>query len=72
MGGVHGASRNIDRPAGVAFSLQIRGDSVEPIEASRACNLLAHDDRGPDGAGESKEVGPQMPWIVSTGAFAGD
>lgn len=72
MGGVHGASRDINRPAGVTFSLQISGDSVEPIIASRSRNLLSHKDSGPSGTGEAKDVGPQMPWIVSTGAFPRD
>jgi hypothetical protein len=72
VGGVHGASRDIDRPAGVVFSLQISGDSVEPIVASLSRNLLSHEFRGPAGTGEPKDVGPQMPWIVSTGAFARD
>jgi hypothetical protein len=54
MGGVHGASRNIDRPAGVTFSFQISADSVEPTVASRARNLLSHEDRGPADADESK------------------
>lgn len=69
---VDGASRNIDRPAGVAFSLQISGNSVEPTVASRSCNLFTHDDRGPDGSDEAKEVGPQMPWIVLPKSFSCD
>jgi hypothetical protein len=69
---VDGASRNIDPPAGVTFSFQISPDSVEPTIASRSRNLFSHDDRGPDGADELKEVGPQVPWIVGPEAFAGD
>ena len=72
MGGVHGASRDIDAPAGVVFSRQISAHSVEPTVASLSRNLFSHDDRGPDGADESKEVGPQMPWVVDTAAFARD
>jgi hypothetical protein len=34
--------------------------------------LLSHDDRGPAGGDEAKEVRPQMPWIVDTGSFARD
>ena len=71
VGGVHGRSRDIDRPAGVIFTSQISGDSVEPIEASLSRNLLSNDDSGPAGTDEAKHVGPQMPWIVSPGAFAG-
>ncbi len=69
--GVHGASRDIDRPAGVVFSLQISAHSVEPTIARRSANLFSHDDRGPDGADKAKEVGPQMPRIVDTASFAG-
>jgi hypothetical protein len=70
VGGVHRASRDIDRPAGVTFSLQISADSVEPTIASRSRNLLSHDDRGPTGSDKSKEVGPQVPWIVDTEPFS--
>jgi hypothetical protein len=72
VGGVHGESRDIDRPSGIAASLQISADSVEPIAASLARNLFSHDDSGPSGVDEAKEVGPQMPNVVDTGAFAGD
>jgi hypothetical protein len=72
MGGVHGASRDIDAPAGVTFSRQISAHSVEPTIASRSRNLLSHDDRGPAGTDEAKEVGPQMPCVVNTTAFARD
>lgn len=72
MGSVHGASRDIDAPPGVAFSRQIRQHSVEPTIASLARNLLSHDESGPAGTDEPKEVGPQMPRIVGTGAFPGD
>jgi hypothetical protein len=72
VGGVHGASRDIDPPAGVAFIRQISEHSVEPTIASRSRNLFSHDERGPTGGNEAKEVGPQVPWIVDTGAFAGD
>ena len=53
VGGVHGRSRDIDRPAGVARSSQISGDSVEPIEASLSRNLLSHHASGPAGGGEA-------------------
>jgi hypothetical protein len=69
---VDGASRDIDAPAGVTFSRQVSSHSVEPTIASRSRNLLSHDDRGPGGTDEAKEVGPQMPRIVSTGALASD
>jgi hypothetical protein len=72
VGGVHGASRDIDAPPGVTFTRQISDNSVEPTIPSRSRNLLSHDDRRPAGGDEAKEVGPQMPWIVDTGSFAGD
>jgi hypothetical protein len=72
MGGVHGESRDIDAPAGVTFSRQISAHSVEPTIASRSRNLLSHDDSGPSLTDEPKEVGPQMPNVVCTGAFASD
>lgn len=70
MGGVHGASRDIDTPAGVVFTRQIKANSVEPTIASRSRNLFSHDDRGPGGTDEAKKVGPQMPWIGDTSAAA--
>ncbi len=55
---VNGLSREIDRPAGVADTVQISGDSIEPSIPSRSRNLLSHDDRGPEGAEEAEKVGP--------------
>jgi hypothetical protein len=72
VGGIHRASRDINAPAGVTFSLQISAHSVEPTIASLSRNLLSHDDRGPTGGDEAMEVGPQVPWIVCTGSFACD
>jgi len=69
---IDGASRDIDRPAGVTFSFQISGNSVEPTIASRSRNLLSHDDRGPAGTDEAKEVGPQVPRIVGASTFSRD
>ena len=51
---VDGASRDIDRPDGVTFSLQISADSVEPTVARRARNLLSHDARGPTGSDKAE------------------
>lgn len=55
---VDGASRDINRPAGVTFSLQISGNSIEPAIASRSRNLLSQHDSGPGGTDEAKHVGP--------------
>jgi len=68
---VDGASRDIDAPAGVAFSRQISADSVEPTVASRSRNLLSHDDNGPTGTDEAMKVRPQMPWIICSKTFPG-
>jgi hypothetical protein len=65
------ASREINRPAGVTFSLQIIADSVEPTIASLSRNLLSHDDSGPSGTDEPMKVRPQMPWIIGSEPFAG-
>ena len=70
--GVHGASRDINPPAGVTFARQISLNSVEPTVAKRARNLLSHNDKGPAGADETKEVGPQMPCVVGAAASACD
>jgi hypothetical protein len=69
---IDGASRNIDRPAGVTVSFQVRSNSVEPTIASLARNLFSHDDMGPAGTDEAMKVRPQVPWIIDTGSFAGD
>jgi hypothetical protein len=76
MGGVHGASRDIDHPSPVSLLRQISSDSVEPMVASRSRNLLSHKDRRsePRGAAfmdESIHVGPQMPWVISTASLPG-
>lgn len=72
VGRVDGTSRDNDRPAGVVDACQVRSNSVEPVLANRRRNLLSHEDSGPSGTDEAKQVGPQVP-IVSLGfAFAGD
>lgn len=72
VGRVDGTSRDNDRPAGVADPFQVSSDSVEPVLANRRRNLLSHEDSGPSGTDESKQVGPQVP-IISLGfALAGD
>jgi hypothetical protein len=72
MGRIDGTSRDNGRPAGVADPFQVSRHSVEPVLANRRCNLLSHEDSGPAGTDESKQVGPQVP-IVSLGfALTGD
>ena len=72
MRGVDRESWEIGAPAGVAFSFQISANSVEPTVASRSRNLFSQYHRGPNGTDEAMKVGPQVPWIVNTGAFACD
>jgi len=72
VGRIDGRSRDNGRPAGVADTFHVSSDSVEPVLANRCRNLLSHEDSGPSGTGEAKQVGPQVP-IVSLGfALAGD
>jgi hypothetical protein len=66
MGRVDGTSRDNGRPAGVADACQVSVHSVEPVLANRRRNLFSHEDSGPSGTGEAKQVGPQVP-IVSLG-----
>jgi hypothetical protein len=69
---VNGASRYIEAFAGVAFSRQIRLNSVEPTIPSRSTNLFAKDDRRSAGGNEPVKVRPQVPWIVCPKSFPGD
>jgi hypothetical protein len=70
--GVDRESRNIDPPAGVAFSLQVSAHSVEPSVPSFSRNLLSQDDRGAAGGDEEVEVGPEVTGVVCSGTFARD
>jgi len=72
MGRVDGTSRDNGRPAGVVDSFQVSRHSVEPVLANRRRNLLSHDDSGPSGTDEAKEVGPQVPIVILGFAFARD
>jgi hypothetical protein len=64
MGRVDGTSWDNDRPAGVVLCFQVSRHSVEPVLANRRCNLFSHDDSGPSGTDEAKEVGPQVPIVI--------
>nr|WP_258014861.1 hypothetical protein [Stenotrophomonas maltophilia] len=72
MGRVDGTSWDNDRPAGVAFCFQVSRHSVEPVLANRRRNLFSHDDSGPSGTDEAKEVGPQVPIVILGFSFARD
>ncbi len=56
-----------DRPAGVAFSLQVCEYSIEPTVPNRTRNLLAKDDARAALADEPEHVGPEMTLVA--GAF---
>ena len=64
MGRVDGTSWDNDRPAGVVLCFQVSRHSVEPVLANRRRNLFSHDDSGPAGTDEAKEVGPQVPIVI--------
>jgi len=69
MGRVDGTSWDNDRPAGVVLCFQVSRNSVEPVLANRRRNLFSHDDSGPSGTDEAKEVGPQVPIVILGFAF---
>lgn len=69
---VDGTSRDNDRPPGVSDAFQVSEHSVEPTLANRCRNLLSHDDSGPSGTDETKEVGPQVPIIVGAALLSCD
>ena len=71
MGRIDGTSRDHGRPAGVADAFQVSEHSVEPVLANRSRNLFSHEDSGPPGTGEPEKVGPQVPLVVVSEAFAG-
>lgn len=72
MGRIDGTSRNNNRPAGVADAFQVSRHSVEPILANRSRNLFSHNDRGPTGANETKEDGPEVPFVRLAFLLTGD
>nr|WP_329765065.1 hypothetical protein [Stenotrophomonas maltophilia] len=72
MGRVDGTSRDNGRPAGVVDSFQVSRHSVEPVLANRRRNLFSHDDSGPSGTDEAKEVGPQVPIVILGFSFTRD
>jgi len=72
VGRVDGTSWDNDRPAGVVLCFQVSRHSVEPVLANRRRNLFSHDDSGPSGTDEAKEVGPQVPIVILGFAFTRD
>ena len=72
VGRIDGTSRDNDRPAGVADAFQVSSDSVEPVLANRCRNLLSHEDSGPSGTGEAKQVGPQVPIVIGAALLSRD
>jgi hypothetical protein len=60
-----------DRPAGVAFSLQVCEYSIEPSVPNRACNLLAKDALRATLADEPEHFRPEVAIVGSTLPLAG-
>ena len=77
MGSADAVCAQYDRPAGVAFGLQVCRYSIEPAFANRVCNLLAKDCESPwlaevpTIADEVEEDGPEVALVVFSEAFAG-
>jgi hypothetical protein len=72
---VRGADRTSSeytRPDGVAFSLQVATNKVEPAVANRGRNLLSEQDRRAALADEPEPLGPEVPGVSLRGALAGD
>jgi len=64
-------SAQIRRPDGVARSFQVSLNKVEPLEAVRACNLLAKNDWRVALVNESEPIGPKMAVVGETFASTG-
>lgn len=64
-------SAEIDRSAGVTRSFQVKENSVEPPEPSRARNLFANDDWRTTLADEAVPLGPEVPGVVDAATAAG-
>jgi hypothetical protein len=67
---VDGTSWDIERPAGVAFSLQVRLHSVEPAVPSRSRDLLAHKDSRPEAADEPEHFGPEVSLVIGASSLS--
>lgn len=68
--GTEATSWEYDRPAGVAFTLQVCRNSVEPRDAIRARNLLPKKDVRAALAEEMEEGWPEVPLVSSPSAAA--
>jgi hypothetical protein len=64
-------SAQIDRPAGVTRTIQVRLNKVEPSESVNGRNLLAKANERSSCFDETKELWPKMPFVVERFAFAG-
>jgi hypothetical protein len=69
--GAEARSAEIDRPAGVTRTVQIKLNKVEPSESVNGRNLLAKANDRSSCFDETKEVWPKMPFVVERLAFAG-
>jgi hypothetical protein len=70
MGRAEAASRKYGLPARVANRFQVSRYKVEPVNASRACNLLPKDNARAALTDEPVERGPQVPLVSKPAAFA--
>lgn len=64
-------SWQIERPAGVASSLQVSEYKVEPRPSSLARNLLSNDDSRSTGGDESEPLGPEVEITGESAATSG-
>jgi hypothetical protein len=69
--GSEARSAEIDRPAGVTRTVQVRLNKVEPSESVNGRNLLAKANDRSSCFDESKEFWPKMPFVVERFAFTG-
>jgi hypothetical protein len=64
-------SAEIDRPAGVTRTVQVRLNKVEPRQSVNGRNLLAKANDRSSCFDETKELWPKMPFVVERFTFAG-
>lgn len=71
MLGIHGASWNSERLAGVAFTLQISKHAVE-CQADDSRHILTNDPSGPCLAYDSQHLRPERTVIIVASSFPGE
>jgi hypothetical protein len=68
--GIDGASRNNNRPAGVAFAFQVRKHLVE-AHADVPNNVFSNNPTGPDGSHEPVHFRPEVAVIFLAASLPG-